>query len=76
MKLTKRQFQFIINCDVEQMIEFLMKEQGKSMVEAFDIVYNSTIYQKLTNEKTGLYLQSPEYIYYHLQEEMLSNKQQ
>jgi len=70
MSLTKNQFQFIINSDVEEMVHFLHEEQNIPLFEAFDIVYNSRIYEKLTNAKTGLYLQSADYIYSFLCEEL------
>lgn len=70
MKLTKNQFQFIINSDVEALVSFLHEEQGVSLLEAFDKVYNSRIYEKLVDVKTGLYLQSPDYIYDYLREEL------
>ena len=62
MKLTKSQFQFIVNNDVETMVLYLHKEKDMSLLDAFGKVYNSRIYQKLTDAKTGLYLQSPDYI--------------
>lgn len=70
MKLTKSQFRFIVNNDVETMVLYLHKEKDMSLLDAFGKVYNSRIYQKLTDAKTGLYLQSPDYIYDYLCEEL------
>lgn len=70
MKLTKNQIQFIINNDVEQIVAYLQEDYQLSVLEAFDKVYNSRIYEKLSNIKTGLYLQSPDYIYDYLKEEL------
>lgn len=70
MKLTKNQLQFIINSDVEEMVKFLQNDYDLSVVDAFDKIYNSEIYQKLLNTKTGLYLESPAYIYSYLQDEL------
>ena len=69
MKLTKNQFQYIVNCDVEILVSYLHEEQGMPLLDAFDKVYNSRIYEKLSNPKTGLYLQSADYIYDYLCEE-------
>ena len=70
MKLTKNQIQYIINNDVEQIVAYLQEDYKLSLLEAFDKVYNSRIYEKLSNIKTGLYLQSPDYIYDYLKEEL------
>ena len=62
--------QFIINSDVEEIAKFLKDEYSLSIIDALDKIYNSGIYQKLLDTKTGLYLQSPGYIYSYLQEEL------
>ena len=38
--------------------------------EAFDKVYNSRLFEKLNDPKTGLYFQSSGYVYSYLLEEM------
>jgi len=70
MKLTKNQLQFVINCNVEQVVAYLQEDYDLSLIDAFDKVYNSRIYQKLINTNTGLYLQSPDYIYDYLKLEL------
>lgn len=70
MKLTKQQLQFIINSDVEDMVSMLQEDYGISIIEAFDVVYNSDLYAKLIDTRTGLYLQSAEYQYDYLKEEI------
>ena len=70
MRLTKKQQQVIINSDVEEIVLLLQKEYHLSLIDAFEKVYTSQIYEKLTNTKTGLYLQSPAYIYDYLKEEI------
>ena len=70
MRLTKNQMQFIINCDVEEIVALLQEDYQMPLIDAFDCVYNSKIYQKLINERTGLYLESPVYIYRYLQSEL------
>ena len=46
---TKKQRQFIINCDVEEIVSFLQEDYGMSTIEAFDTIYNSKTYEKLIN---------------------------
>ena len=70
MKLDNKKIEFIINCDIEEMAYLLQEEYGMDLLKAFDTIYNSKIYQKLTNTETGLYIQSPLYIYNYLKEEL------
>lgn len=43
MRLSKNQIQFIINCDVEKLVSLLQEDYNMSIVDAFNIVYNSNI---------------------------------
>ena len=70
MSITQDQLQFIINSDVEQMVSRLQSDKGMFLDDAFSRVYNSNIYKKLLNVDTGLYLQSADYIYDYLKEEL------
>ena len=74
MKLDNKKIEFIINCDIEEMASLLQEEYGMDLLKAFDTIYNSKIYQKLTNTETGLYIQSPLYIYNYLKEELKKKK--
>ena len=47
-----------------------MEERGMSMQEAFDKVYNSRLFEKLNDPKTGLYFQSSGYVYSYLLDEL------
>lgn len=69
MNLSQDQLQFIINSTVEQIVFYLQEDYGYTVIDAFDKVYNSHIYEKLQNTKTGLYLMSPDYVYDYLQVE-------
>lgn len=70
MKLNKTQMQFIINNDVVEMVKYIQNDYGLTIIDAFDKIYNSNVYQKLLNPNTGLYLESPGYIYSYLQDEL------
>ena len=48
----------------------LSNEKIISLSEALTIIYNSKIYKCLNNPKTGLYYQSPNYVYWHLEQEL------
>ena len=56
--------------DLISRLSRLMEERGLTMQEAFDKVYNSRLFEKLNDPKTGLYFQSSGYVYSYLQDEM------
>lgn len=70
MKQYNNEIEFIINCDVEKIVSFLQEDYGMTILDAFDTIYNSRIYKKLIDTETGLYIQSPLYIYEYLKEEI------
>lgn len=53
---------FTIDHLTARMIQILAEEQGYSLEEAFERVYTSTIYDKLSDARTGLFYQSPRYV--------------
>jgi hypothetical protein len=44
-------------------IEFLMEDTGVSAEEAMKQFYNSEVFEKLQDTETGLYRESPSYVY-------------
>ncbi len=62
MNITESEFQYIKEHILTQMIQILMEEQHLSLEEAMDKVYTSELFEKLSDPKTGLYLQSPRYL--------------
>ena len=75
MALEKKQINFIIDCYVEEIVSLLQEDYGMKILDAFNTVYNSNIYKKLIDTETGLYIQSPLYIYEYLKEEINESKQ-
>ncbi len=51
-----------------------MSDFNLSMTDALDVVYNSDLYEALTDDETGLYLESPSYVYEFMRREYLSGK--
>lgn len=70
MNVSQAEFQNMKEEIVKDLIARLMEERSLSMQEAFDLVYNSRLFEKLSDPKTGLYFQSSGYVYSYLQEEM------
>ncbi|MBQ6208587.1 MAG: hypothetical protein IKX24_01835 [Prevotella sp.] len=62
MNITKEEFEYIKQQMTAQMIQILIEEKGVSLENAFDKVYSSEIYEKLSDINTGLFMQSPRYI--------------
>ena len=73
MNVSLAEFQNMKEEIVKDMIARLMEERGLSMHEAFDAVYTSHLFEKLSDPKTGLYFQSSGYVYSFLIEELSHN---
>ena len=64
---------------VKDKIEYtvaLVRDFSFTVEQALRAVYNSELYQKLCNPKTGLYFQSPLYVYDYLKTEIKTGKLQ
>jgi hypothetical protein len=70
MNVSQAEFQNMKEEIVKDLIARLMEERGLSMQEAFDLVYNSRLFEKLNDPNTGLFFQSSGYVYSYLQEEI------
>lgn len=70
MNVSNAEFQNMKEDIVKDMIARLMDETGMSMQNAFDKVYNSKLFEKLSNPNTALYYQSSGYVYSYLKEEI------
>lgn len=62
--------QFLIDNITTELIVLVMEDYHYDMKTALDKVYNSETYSKLTDIHTGLYYQSPLYVYDFLKEEL------
>jgi outer membrane biogenesis lipoprotein LolB len=56
------EYEYLKSLLTARIIQILVEENGMSMTDAFDKVYSSDIFKKLSDPATGLYLQSPRYI--------------
>ncbi len=66
----ERDKQFMIECLTADLIQMLMEDRGLSMAEAMSMLYNSKTYEKLEDERTGLYYQGAVYVMEFLEEEL------
>lgn len=60
--MTKEQT-FIIDTLLAELVRLIMEYQQVDMQTALDTLYNSSLYEKIMDIETGLYLQSADYNY-------------
>ena len=70
MNVSQAEFQNMKEEIVKDLIARLMDERCLSLQQAFDAVYTSRLFEKLSNPKTGLFFQSSGYVYSYLIEEL------
>lgn len=68
--LRREDKQFMIESLTKDLTLMLMDDYGYDAGQALNILYNSHTYEKLENERTGLYYQSPVYVYDFLDHEI------
>lgn len=70
MNVSQTEFQNMKEEIVKELIARLMDEHDLTMQQAFDAVYTSRLFEKLSDPKTGLYFQSSGYVYSFLENEL------
>lgn len=65
---------FLIENLTKNLVLLVMEEFGYSITEAMDVVYNSQLYEKILDLKTGLYYQSAGYNFDLLHNEILTGR--
>lgn len=70
MNVSQAEFQNMKEEIVNDLIARLMDERGLTMQQAFDAVYTSRLFEKLSDPKTGLFSQSSGYVYSFLLSEL------
>lgn len=70
MNVSQAEFQNMKEEIVKDLIARLMEERNLTLEQAFDTVYNSRLFEKLNNPKTGLFFQSSGYVYSYLIDEL------
>ena len=72
MNVTPAEFRYLKETLSKDLIALLMERKDMSMNDAFRCYYESETFQKIANPETGLYFQSPGYVYSYLEEELSS----
>lgn len=70
MNVSQAEFQNMKEEIVKDLIAHLMDERGLTMQQAFDAVYTSHLFLKLSDPKTSPYFQSSGYVYSFIESEL------
>jgi hypothetical protein len=62
-ELQENKFEYLKSFLVARVVQIIAEKEHFGIKESFAKFYNSSIAEKLENRKTGLYLESPAYIY-------------
>jgi hypothetical protein len=69
-----KDFEYMKEALVTEVVIMLIEKRGMDMKSALECFYNSNTYEKLSNPESGLFFQSPGYIYSFLQNEITTGK--
>lgn len=73
-KLTKEQIQLLKDDLTSELAGYLVDDYHYTPQEAIDVLYTSETFERLQDNATGLYYQSPGYVYSFLQNELFKAK--
>ena len=59
---------------IQENIKYLCEDKSIEIHEAMEVVYNSITFDKLADMETGLYKESPSYVYELLKDEINDGK--
>jgi hypothetical protein len=69
-----KRMQYLVEGITKDIVYFLMEEEGYELTEALGVFYNSETFAKLTDEETGLYIESSSFVYDILKSELKYGK--
>lgn len=70
MKQSNNNFDFLVEYITTRVVEWIMRDQALGLEEALLLFHNSETFDKLCEKRTGLYIESPAYIYELLTDEL------
>lgn len=73
-RLTPEQIQLLKDELCAELAGFLVDDYHYTPEEAIDVLYTSETFERLQDDSTGLYYQSPGYVYSFLQNEIKTAK--
>ena len=66
--------EYMNECTARDVITMLVEKRKMTIAEAMNVFYNSKTFENLNNPTTGLYFQSPLYIFDVLEKELTAKK--
>ena len=63
-------FDYMVECNARDIALMLMEEKNISIEEALRLLYSSKTFENLKKKNSGLYFQSPCYVYEYLRREL------
>lgn len=69
-----KEAEYLIECMTKDLVLLLIERRGMDMKTALRTLYTSDTYDKLTDTRTGLYYQSPGYVYDFLEKEIMTGR--
>ena len=76
MKLTENQVKLMMEEMVADLVEIIIQQWNCTLTEAMAMLYNSDTFRLLQDANTGLYYQSPGYVYSCLDNELRTGRVQ
>lgn len=64
--------EFMMECMAKDLVLLLMERRNMDLETAMNALYTSDTFAKLKDSRTGLYFQSPLYVYDFLEKELLT----
>ncbi|MCQ2283327.1 MAG: hypothetical protein MJZ57_00340 [Bacteroidales bacterium] len=74
MNITESEFKWMVELMTADLIRLLIEREDYEFARAFEVVYDSVTYRALIRPETGLYFQSPGYVFSYLQNEIKTGK--
>ena len=63
-------FEFLVEYITARVVEWIIRDENLSLEEALLLLHNSETFNKLSEQNTGMYIESPAYIYETLKSEL------
>lgn len=70
MKLVENNFEFLVEYITAKVVEWIIRDEMTCLENALLLFHNSETFEKLCEQKTDMYIESPAYVYEIFKEEL------
>jgi hypothetical protein len=70
MKTVDNNFEFLVEYITAKVVEWIIRDDNISIEKALVLFHNSETFEKLGERRTGMYIESPAYVYETFMEEL------